>query len=101
MLFPCAGKRCSGQEMAMRHKQERLASLSSHWVMVDGWRMHYRAGGRGQQAVVLVHGLTVSGNYLLPTAAALLDDCAVCVPELPGFGCGEEPRQVLDIIEMT
>jgi 2-hydroxy-6-oxonona-2,4-dienedioate hydrolase len=101
MLFPCAGKRCSGQEMAMRHKQERLASLSSHWVMVDGWRMHYRAGGRGQQAVVLVHGLTVSGNYLLPTAAELLDDFAVYVPDLPGFGRSEKPRQVLDIIEMA
>lgn len=87
--------------MAMRRKQERLASLPSHWVMVNGWRMHYRAGGRGQQAVVLVHGLTVSGNYLLPTAAELMRDFTVYVPDLPGFGQSEKPRQVLSIPELA
>jgi 2-hydroxy-6-oxonona-2,4-dienedioate hydrolase len=87
--------------MAMKLKQERLTSLPSHWVMVNGWRMHYRAGGKGQQAVVLVHGLTVSGNYLLPTAVELLDDFAVYVPDLPGFGHSEKPRQVLDIVGMA
>ena len=85
----------------MRHEQERLATLSSHWVIVDGWRMHYRAAGRGQRSVVLVHGLTVSGHYLMPTAAELLDDFAVYVPDLPGFGASEKPRQVLDIAEMA
>ncbi len=87
--------------MALRHEQEQLALLPSHWVMVDGWRMHYRAGGRGQQAVVLVHGLTVSGRYLLPTAAELLDDFTVYIPDLPGFGLSEKPRRVLDIVEMA
>ena len=85
----------------MKHKQERLASLPSHWVMVDGCRMHYRVGGRGRHSVVLVHGLTVSGNYLLPTAAELLDDFTVYVPDLPGFGASEKPRRVLSIAEMA
>ena len=85
----------------MRREQERLASLPSHWVMVNGWRMHYRMGGAGRQPVVLVHGLTVSGNYLLPTAAELLEDFTVYVPDLPGFGASAKPRQVLDIAEMA
>jgi 2-hydroxy-6-oxonona-2,4-dienedioate hydrolase len=85
----------------MKREQERLTLLPSHWVLVNGWRMHYRAGGRGQQAVVMVHGLTVSGNYLLPTAVELLDDFTVYVPDLPGFGHSEKPRRVLDIIEMA
>ena len=85
----------------MSHEQERLASLPSHWVMVDGWRMHYRAAGRGRQSLVFVHGLTVSGNYLLQTAAELLDDFTVYVPELPGFGGSAKPRHVLDISEMA
>ncbi|HEY3476443.1 MAG TPA: alpha/beta hydrolase [Anaerolineales bacterium] len=84
----------------MRHEPERPAALHSHWVRVNGWRMHYRAAGRGQRAVVLVHGLTVSGNYLLPTAE-LLDDFAVYVPDLPGFGASEKPQRVLDIAEMA
>ena len=87
--------------MAMKHEQERLASLASRWAMVDGCRMHYRVGGAGRQSVVLVHGLTVSGNYLLPAAAELLDDFTVYVPDLPGFGASEKPRQVLDIGEMA
>jgi pimeloyl-ACP methyl ester carboxylesterase len=63
--------------------------------------MHYRAAGRGRQVVVMVHGLTVSGNYLLPTAAELLDDFTVYIPDLPGFGASEKPRRVLDIPDMA
>jgi pimeloyl-ACP methyl ester carboxylesterase len=85
----------------MKYEQEHLAALPSHWVMVNGWRMHYRAAGRGQQSLVLVHGLTVSGNYLLPTAAELLEDFTVYVPDLPGFGRSEKPRRVLNIEEMA
>jgi 2-hydroxy-6-oxonona-2,4-dienedioate hydrolase len=33
-----------------------------------------------------VHGIGVSGRYLLPTAARLVADCRVFVPDLPGFG---------------
>ena len=87
--------------MGMKHEQERLVSLPSYWVTVNGWRMHYRAAGKGSQAVVMVHGLTVSGNYLLPTAAKLMKDFAVYIPDLPGFGASEKPRRVLDIAEMA
>lgn len=75
--------------------------LPSHWVVADGCRIHYRAAGRGPQALVLVHGLTVSGNYMLPTAAELLNDFTVYVPDLPGFGASEKPRRVLDMVEMA
>ena len=85
----------------MKLEQKRLASLPSQWVRVNGCRMHYRAAGRGQQAIVMVHGLTVSGNYLLPAAVELLDDFAVYVPDLPGFGASEKPRRVLSIAEMA
>jgi pimeloyl-ACP methyl ester carboxylesterase len=82
-------------------ERELWALLPSHWVNVDGCRMHYRAAGRGRQALVMVHGLTVSGSYLLPTAAELLDDFTVYIPDLPGFGASEKPRHVLDIPDMA
>ncbi len=85
----------------MKNKREQLASMPSHWVMVHGCRMHYRAGGSGRQSVVLVHGLTVSGNYLLPTALELMRDFTVYVPDLPGFGRSEKPRHVLSIPELA
>lgn len=85
----------------MKRVQERRKLLPSHWVTVNGCRMHYRAAGRGQQSVVMVHGLTVSGDYLLPAAVELLDDFTVYVPDLPGFGASEKPRRVLSIAEMA
>jgi pimeloyl-ACP methyl ester carboxylesterase len=87
--------------MVTQREQEPPESLTSHGVMVAGWRMHYRVGGKAGPPVVLVHGLTVSGNYLLPTARELLDDFTVYVPDLPGFGASEKPRRVLDVTEMA
>jgi 2-hydroxy-6-oxonona-2,4-dienedioate hydrolase len=83
------------------YPRERQTSLSSHWVIVDGWTMHYQTAGSGQQSVVLVHGLTVSGNYLLPTAMKLLNNFTVYLPDLPGFGASEKPQRILSIVEMA
>lgn len=87
--------------MPIGHEQEGFDSLSSHWIEVNGWRMHYRVGGRGRQAVVLVHGLTVSGDYLMPIATELMNDFVVYIPDLPGFGASEKLRRVLTIAEMA
>jgi 2-hydroxy-6-oxonona-2,4-dienedioate hydrolase len=51
----------------------------------------------GVPAVVLVHGLGVSGRYMQPTADALAPRCRVYVPDLPGFGRSPGPRPALDI----
>jgi len=65
--------------------------------------MHYRRGGSPSGAttpLVLVHGLGLSGRYMLPTAEALLDGYAVFVPDLPGFGDSDKPDRVLTIEEL-
>ncbi len=73
----------------------------SHWVKVNGWQMYYRTMGSGTQSVVLVHGLSVSGTYLLPTAKKLQNNFTVYIPDLPGFGASEKPRHILGIPEMA
>ena len=75
------------------------AGLVEEWRDVDGLRWHaWRAGaGAGVADVVLVHGLGVSGRYLLPTAAALAPSVRVHVPDLPGFGRSGRPATVLDV----
>jgi hypothetical protein len=50
--------------------QGHSAELRSAWARVSGLRTHYRASGRGEQ-VVLVHGVGVSGRYLVPLAGEL------------------------------
>jgi pimeloyl-ACP methyl ester carboxylesterase len=51
-------------------------------------RIHfkYSRGAEGAMQLVLVHGLGLSYRYMMPTAQALIDDYAVYVPDLPGFG---------------
>ena len=70
--------------------------LESRWDEAAGLRYHARVGGEGPP-VVLVHGLGVSGRYLLPTAGRLAQHCTVYVPDLPGFGRTGDPPRALDV----
>jgi 2-hydroxy-6-oxonona-2,4-dienedioate hydrolase len=51
--------------------------------------------------IVLVHGLGVSGRYLVPTAVRLALDHPAYVPDLPGFGKSAKPPHVYDIPEQA
>ncbi|GAC1563312.1 MAG: alpha/beta hydrolase [Herpetosiphon sp.] len=51
--------------------------------------------------VVLIHGLVVSSNYMLPTAIRLASDHAVYLPDIPGFGRSDHPSSVLAIDEQA
>jgi 2-hydroxy-6-oxonona-2,4-dienedioate hydrolase len=68
---------------------------------VDGLRVHYRASERvatgGRPVVILVHGLIVSGRYMVPTLKQLTRHYRVYAPDLPGFGKSESPPAVLGI----
>lgn len=79
-----------------RQRREPEKTLS----VVNGRRMHARvSGGRaaGGQPVVLVHGLVVSGRYMVPLLDELARSHAVYVPDLPGFGRSEGPAHALDV----
>lgn len=47
--------------------------------------------------LVLVHGLALSGRYMLPTGERLVRDLPVYVPDLPGFGDSVKPARILDV----
>ena len=71
--------------------------LRTTWTTVRGWRMHARVAvqppGRDTAAMVLVHGVGVSGRYLLPTAERLARRYPTYVPDLPGFGRSDKPAR--------
>jgi pimeloyl-ACP methyl ester carboxylesterase len=46
-------------------------------------------------SVVLVHGLSVSSGYMIPTAERLSAFYRVYVPDLPGFGKSGKPSHIL------
>jgi len=55
----------------------------------------------GSPTVVLVHGLVVSGRYMLPTLELLAPAFRVYSPDLPGFGKSEKPPRVLDVAGLS
>jgi len=68
--------------------------------VVDGLRMHARVSGDGSASrlpVVLVHGLVVSGRYMVPLMDELARTHAVYAPDLPGFGRSEGPERALGV----
>src|SRR5215217_7885331 len=74
-------------------------SVGTVWTVVDGTRMHARVseGPGDKPAVVLVHGLVVSGRYMIPTLKRLAVYHRVYAPDLPGFGKSGKPARALDV----
>lgn len=77
-------------------------------VQAGPWRLHHRASpgaagddDRGGPSYVLVHGLIVSGRYLMPLAVRLAAERRVLVPDLPGFGASEKPRRPLEVEDLA
>lgn len=87
-------------------------SPRSAWVTIRGTHMHYRfsrsAGDTTRVTspspgcpIVLVHGLSVSSGYMVPTMRALGHSARVYAPDLPGFGKSAKPHRVLDVSELA
>ncbi len=80
-------------------------TLESRWAKVCGRLVYYRASVDSpvdkDSPVVLVHGLGVSGRYMIPTAARLAAHRQVYAPDLPGFGRSEKPLRALNLAELS
>lgn len=83
----------------------RTDRLRSCWAVVDGLQVHARVtrdpAPAGRVPIVLVHGLLVSGRYLIPTASRLAPDYRCYIPDLPGFGRSAKPDRALSIPELA
>lgn len=81
-----------------------MSEGTSRWSEAAGCRVHARVweeAGANRSPVVLVHGLSMSSRYLVPTAEPLAADFRVYAPDLPGFGESESPSRVLDVPELA
>lgn len=76
---------------------------SSVWTSVRGLPVHARVWGGPEDAtpIVLVHGMGVSGRYMVPLGNRLALQRTVYAPDLPGYGRSGKPRHVLDIPEQA
>lgn len=55
----------------------------------------------GKQVVVMIHGIGVSGRYLLPFASLLTPEYDVRVLDLPGYGKTPAPDHALSPVELA
>jgi 2-hydroxy-6-oxonona-2,4-dienedioate hydrolase len=87
--------------MAHSHK----GSLKSICTKVNGVSMHARCSEHAvpptASTVVLVHGLSVSSGYMVPTAVRLAPYYHVYLPDLPGFGKSAKLSHILTIPELA
>lgn len=70
--------------------------LQSEYTRIGGLRVHWRSGGDGRP-LVFVHGIGVSGRYLVPAAVQLAAQFRVYVPDLPGWGRSDRPSRPLGV----
>ncbi len=80
-----------------------MSEVESRWSVVAGVRWHARVeevGGSGP-AVVLIHGLGVSGRYMVPLLHRLAPRFQVVAPDLPGFGRSADPPEPLGLAAMA
>lgn len=60
-----------------------------------------RRPGRRGPVILLVHGLGLSGRYMVPAARHLFPYFDIYAPDLPGFGKSGKPNHVFDITELA
>lgn len=81
----------------MNNQRLRQGWVESKWTRVDGIRMHARVSVNPVPAnapnVVMIHGIGISSRYFMPTALLLSPECRVHIPDLPGFGLSEKPKE--------
>src|ERR1051326_8597469 len=79
--------------------------LESRWVRVNDMVLHTRFSVAPvppeAPPIVLVHGLSVSSAYMVPTAERLASYHPIYVPDLPGYGKSTKPSRVLSVPELS
>jgi pimeloyl-ACP methyl ester carboxylesterase len=81
-----------------------IPPLVGRWTTVAGLRVYSRVAETSETSatpIVHIHGFAISGRYLEPTAARLASHYPTYVPDLPGHGYSEKPRQALGIPEQA
>lgn len=94
-----------GQEVSPILPGDVTTALRSTTVLVNGIPMHTMVSTLplpdDAPTVVLVHGLALSGQYMVPTAEALAPDHRILMPDFPGFGDSGKPARPLNVPQLA
>lgn len=68
------------------------AEAESRFADLDGTRVHYKSYGKGNEAVVFVHGWTCDMNFWRTQVPAFESKTRVIAIDLPGHGRSDKPQ---------
>jgi non-heme chloroperoxidase len=72
--------------------EKSLSAATSHYATLGGARVHYKSLGKGDLALVFVHGWTCDMNFWRLQAPAFADKTRVIAVDLPGHGQSDKPK---------
>ncbi len=72
--------------------QKSLSEAQSHYATLDGSRVHYKSLGKGDRALIFVHGWTCNMDFWRSQVPAFADKTRVIAIDLPGHGQSDKPK---------
>jgi 2-hydroxy-6-oxonona-2,4-dienedioate hydrolase len=90
--------------LVVREKCQMGVNFSAKELKTEAgtlWVRSPSAMAPGNAAVVLVHGVIVSGRYMMPVARELAPDFPLLVPDLPGYGRSERPPSPRSLADLA
>ena len=63
-----------------------------HFAKFDKMKVHYQSYGKGDEALVFIHGWTCNLNFWKANIPAFTDQTRVIAIDLPGHGESEKPE---------
>jgi pimeloyl-ACP methyl ester carboxylesterase len=70
------------------------SAVQSHYASLDGARIHYQSYGKGDKALVLIHGWTCNLDYWRDQIPDFEKRSRVIALDLPGHGQSDKPQVV-------
>ncbi|MGA9771980.1 MAG: alpha/beta hydrolase [Blastocatellia bacterium] len=72
--------------------EKSLSAAKSHYAMLDQSRVHYKSLGKGDRALIFIHGWTCDMNFWRLQVPAFADNTRVIAIDLPGHGQSDKPK---------
>lgn len=82
----------TGQTKTPAQQKVSVPTAKSRFAMLDTQRVHYKSYGKGERALVFVHGWTCDMNVWLQQLPAFADETRLIALDLPGHGQSDKPE---------
>jgi pimeloyl-ACP methyl ester carboxylesterase len=72
--------------------EKSLSAAESRYAMLDQSRVHYKSLGKGDRALIFIHGWTCDMSFWRLQVPAFADHTRVLAIDLPGHGQSDKPK---------